>query len=66
MRPPTIASVNHLTGQSTYPYSSTWNEFLDLLGAAKKAGHVKQVRHRPTEYHYLVKNKRTGTTLTHL
>ena len=52
-----------ITGLTTYPYSSTWNEFKERLENAKVAGHIKQSRHRPSEYHYLVKNKLTGDTL---
>jgi hypothetical protein len=52
-----------ITGQTSYPYSSTWNEFRDRLLAAKEAGRIKRSRHRPTEYHYLVKNKLTGDVL---
>ena len=52
-----------ITGLTTYPYSSNWNEFLDRLLAAKEAGQIKRVRNRETEYHYLVKNKRTGEVL---
>jgi hypothetical protein len=48
-----------ITGLTTYPYSSNWNEFLDRLTDAK----IKKERHKPTEYHYLVKNKLTGDVL---
>jgi hypothetical protein len=52
-----------ITGLTTYPYSSNWNEFLDRLVDAKYTGKIKTVRHKPTEYHYLVKNKLTGDVL---
>ena len=52
-----------ITGVTTYPYSSNWNEFLDRLTDAKKTNHIKKTRDKPTEYHYLVKNKLTGDVL---
>jgi hypothetical protein len=52
-----------ITGITTYPYSSNWNEFLDRLINAKTTNHIKKVRHKPSEYHYLVKNKLTGDVL---
>jgi len=52
-----------ITGLTTYPYSSNWNDFLDRLSEAKKKGQIKRERHKPTEYHYLVKNKLTGDVL---
>jgi hypothetical protein len=52
-----------ITGLTTYPYSSNWNDFLDRLSEAKKKGQIKRERHKPTEYHYLVKNKVTGDVL---
>ena len=52
-----------ITGLTTYPYSSNWNEFLDRLREAKLSNHIKKIRHKPTEYHYLVKNKLTGEVL---
>jgi hypothetical protein len=52
-----------LTGQTTYPYSSNWNEFYERLANAKKEGQIKKVRDKVTEYHYLVKNKLTGDVL---
>lgn len=52
-----------ITGQTTYPYSSNWNEFLDKLTEAKAAHQIKTERYKPTEYHYLVKNKLTGEVL---
>ena len=52
-----------MTGITTYPYSSTWNDFFERLQQAKSSGQIKQTRHRPTEYHYLVKNKLTGEVL---
>lgn len=48
-----------ITGLTTYPYSSTWNDFLEHL--MKSA--IKKVRCELTEYHYLVKNKITGDVL---
>ena len=48
-----------ITGLTTYPYSSNWNEFNDRLTEAE----IKPERHKPTEYHYLVKNKVTGDVL---
>lgn len=52
-----------ITGLTTYPYSSNWNEFLDRLSDAKQSGQIKKIRHKPSEYHYLVKNKITGDVL---
>jgi hypothetical protein len=52
-----------ITGLTTYPYSSTWNDFLDKLKDAKHTNQIKKQRHKPTEYHYLVKNKLTGEVL---
>lgn len=52
-----------VTGQTTYPYSSNWNEFHERLLEAKKEGQIKKVRDKVTEYHYLVKNKLTGDVL---
>lgn len=52
-----------VTGITSYPYSSTWNDFNERLQQAKSAGQIKLVRNRPTEYHYLVKNKLTGEVL---
>lgn len=52
-----------MTGQTTYPYSSNWNEFQDMLMEAKVKNYTKKERHRPTEYHYLVKNKISGEVL---
>lgn len=52
-----------ITGQTTYPYSSNWNIFLDLLTEAKKMHCFKKHRCKRTEYHYLVKNKITGDVL---
>jgi chemotaxis protein histidine kinase CheA len=52
-----------ITGLATYPNSSNWNGFLDRLGRAKTANQIKKQRHKPTEYHYLVKNKLTGDVL---
>jgi hypothetical protein len=52
-----------ITGLTTYPYSSTWNNFLEKLIDANTKGHIKKQRHKPTEYHYLVKNKLTGDVL---
>lgn len=52
-----------ITGLTNYPYSSNWNEFLDRLCDAKTTNQIKKQRHKPTEYHYLVKNKSTGDVL---
>ena len=52
-----------ITGRTDYPYSSNWNDFWKLLQEAKSCGQIKVERHRPTEYHYLVKNKITGDVL---
>lgn len=52
-----------MTGIATYPKTSTWNCFLDRLVAAQMSGNIKLKRHKPTEYHYLVKNKETGDVL---
>lgn len=52
-----------ITGLTTYPYSSNWNEFLDRLTDAKIKNQIKKKRCKITEYHYLVKNKITGDVL---
>jgi tryptophanyl-tRNA synthetase len=52
-----------ITGLTTYPYSSNWNDFLAKLSEAKAANGIKRVRDRASEYHYLVKNKLTGDVL---
>jgi len=52
-----------ITGLTTYPYSSNWNAFLDRLTEAKTMGMIKKRRYKPTEYHYLVKNKLTGDVI---
>lgn len=52
-----------ITGDSSYPYSSNWNNFLDKMKEAKAAGTIKSTRDKSTEYHYLVKNKITGDVL---
>lgn len=52
-----------ITGLTDYPYSSNWNDFFDILTDAKTKGHIKKQRYKPTEYHYLVKNKLTGDVL---
>jgi len=52
-----------ITGDSNYPYSSTWNDFLDMLTKANRANMIKQQRDKSSEYHYLVKNKATGDVL---
>ena len=52
-----------ITAIATYPNSSNWNGFLERLGRAKTANQIKKQRHKPTEYHYLVKNKITGDVL---
>jgi hypothetical protein len=52
-----------ITGLTTYPYSSNWNDFLDRLIDAKTKSQIKKQRYKPTEYHYLVKNKLTGDVL---
>lgn len=52
-----------ITGLTTYPYSSNWNDFLEKLLEAKQNGQIKMVRDKQTEYHYLVKNKITGDVL---
>lgn len=50
-----------ITGDTTYPFSSTWNQFYQRLRDAKHQ--IKTTRYQPTEYHYLVKNKLTGEVL---
>ena len=50
-----------ITGLTTYPYSSNWNVFLDKLIDTKNQ--IKKQRYKPTEYHYLVKNKITGDVI---
>lgn len=52
-----------ITGDTNYPNSSNWNEFLNELQKAKSENRIKQERDRATEYHYLVKNKITGEVL---
>lgn len=52
-----------ITGDTNYPYSSTWNDFWQKLQEAKTAGKVKLRRDPMTEYHYLVKNKQTDEVL---
>lgn len=52
-----------ITGKTDYPYSSNWNDFWRLLKEAKAQNCIKTERHKPTEYHYLVKNKITGDVL---
>ena len=52
-----------ITGLTTYPYSSNWNEFLDRITDAKSANQIKIQRQVRTEYHYLVKNKLTGDVI---
>jgi hypothetical protein len=52
-----------ITGLTSYPYSSNWNFFFDKLKDAKTKNQVKKERHKPTEYHYLVKNKVTGDVI---
>lgn len=52
-----------ITGNTDYPYSSTWNEFLFRLEEARDKNQIKKTREKTTEYHYLVKNKLTGDVL---
>lgn len=52
-----------ITGSTTYPFSSNWNEFLDRLLHAKSAGLIKIQRDKSSEYHYLVKNKVSGEVI---
>ena len=52
-----------ITGLTTYPYSSNWNDFLDKLLEAKTTNQIKKQREKSSEYHYLVKNKITGDVL---
>lgn len=52
-----------ITGLTTYPYSSNWNDFLKRLNDAKSKNIIKKLRDKSTEYHYLVKNKLTGEVL---
>lgn len=52
-----------ITGATTYPYSSNWNDFLQKLTEAKANNTIKKTRKKETEYHYLVKNKLTGDVL---
>jgi hypothetical protein len=52
-----------ITGSHSYPRSSNWNQFHKHLNEAKTNNQIKQHRHKPTEYHYLVKNKLTGDVL---
>ena len=57
------AIYQSITGNDNYPYSSNWNKFLDKLAEAKTTNHIKKIRHKPSEYHYLVKDKITGAVL---
>ena len=52
-----------ITGLTNYPYSSNWNDFFERIREAKMANQIKKNRDKPTEYHYLVKNKLTGDVL---
>jgi hypothetical protein len=52
-----------ITGLTTYPYSSNWNDFLAKLTEARARGEFKRTRDKTTEYHYLAKNKLTGEVL---
>ena len=52
-----------ITGLTDYPYSSNWNDFLDILLQAQETKRIKMIRDRSTEYHYLVKNKITGAAI---
>lgn len=52
-----------ITGDTKYPNSSNWNDFLAELQRAKSENRIKKQRDRATEYHYLVKNKITGEVL---
>lgn len=52
-----------ITGLTDYPYASNWNTFLDMLIYAKDLNKIKKERYKPTEYHYLVKNKNNGDVL---
>ena len=52
-----------ITGLTNYPYSSNWKDFRDRIQDAGRANKIKHRRHKPTEYHYLVKNKITGEVL---
>jgi len=52
-----------ITGLSDYPYSSTWNDFIERIHTAKSQGNIKIQRNKSTEYHYLVKNKLSGDVL---
>ncbi len=58
-----VATYFSITADKNYPKSSNWNEFLDRLSIAKTKNQIKLQRHRPSEYHYLVKNKITGDVL---
>lgn len=57
------AIYHSITGLTTYPNSSNWNKFLDKLNDAKNTNNIKKQRHKPSEYHYLVKNKLSGDVL---
>jgi hypothetical protein len=52
-----------ITGRTDYSNYSNWNQFYDKFVKAKSDNHIKTERHKPTEYHYLVKNKKTGDVL---
>ena len=52
-----------ITGLTNYPYSSNGNDFFERIRDAGLVHQIKKQRHKPTEYHYLVKNKLTGDVL---
>jgi len=52
-----------LTGFDDYPNSSNWNTFNEYLLEIIKTNKIKKTRNKSTEYHYLVKNKKTGEVL---
>ena len=52
-----------ITGLTTYPCSSNWNKFFEMLTDAKTANQIKKQRNKHSEYHYLVKDKNTQNVL---
>ncbi len=52
-----------ITGILKYPVYSNWNQFFYKLEESKNKNNIKIDRYKPTEYHYLVKNKYTGEVL---
>lgn len=56
------AIFRSITGIDSCGYCN-WNEFLNKLENAKSINRIKFERDRQTEYHYLVKNKKSGDVI---